>query len=160
SGSPSGPRHRARSRAGAAARPRSRSRCRRSGRRGTARRDRDEPARAAAADPRSRRAPRAARPHPPRGVSARLEVVEALAVLEWAEAVREAVVAVGEELALRHQAREGAVDEVLAGAQVVEDRRAEDEEAAVDAQVRRLHVADADDVALRIVLDEVEAPVR
>jgi hypothetical protein len=62
----------------------------------------------------------------------------------------------GEQLLAVDQPLEGLLDELLAGAQDVEDLRTEDEEAPVDAHVGATHVVHARDPPIRTALDEME----
>src|SRR5688500_5012412 len=96
----------------------------------------------------------------PGRAAAGVDVFEQLALLEGVHAGPEAVVGIGDELPFGGQALERLLDEILAGADVIEDVLVEDEVPPVDAHPHVLDVADALHAAPVFRLHEVEAARR
>src|SRR6266704_4736008 len=87
-------------------------------------------------------------PGGPGRVAAVVEGLEVLQVLQGVQGGPEALVAVGDQLAVSHQPLERLLHQVLPLADVVEDRPPEEEAPTVDAQVGALDVADPGDHAV------------
>src|SRR6267378_2665470 len=99
-------------------------------------------------------------PHLPRDLTARVEVLEKLLVLERVQARPEAVIGIREQLARGGEAFERLLDQFLARPHPVEDLLAKNEEAAVDPHSHVLHVLDTLHAATALYADEVEALCR
>src|SRR5207237_489692 len=96
-------------------------------------------------------------PDHPGAVAPRFHAVEGDLVLEGVHRAPEAVVAVDAEELLLDQALEGALDELVALLDVVEDVVAKNEVAAVDEQLLVRHAVDARGQAVCIGVHRVEA---
>ena len=98
-------------------------------------------------------------PKLPRRATAFEERFQVVLVLQCVHRRPEAFIAVGANLFRLDQPAEGAVDQIFAFLDEVEDPAVEDEEAAVDPDVRRRDVLDAADQAAALHLDRVERVV-
>src|SRR4051794_8112746 len=85
-----------------------------------------------------------------------VERLEILLVLQRVHRGPEALIRVGDQLLVGDESLERLLDELLAGLDVVEDRPAEDEEAAVDSQTAVGDMVDAGDDAVVPPADDVE----
>src|SRR5580765_6346499 len=86
--------------------------------------------------------------------------LEHLPILDRVHHGEEAVVRIRDQLAPGDQAREGLLDELVAGLDEVDDLATEDEEAAVDADGGPAHVLDRDDVPLGVGRNEMRVELR